>query len=131
MLFNYSTFVNKGNYTEPLFITKITDKNNNIIEDFSKETNKQSLNDKDAKVGYFNFAYSKTKSKIRFYIMFIKALFNQEIRGRINFAIQKFPNLTVDEIEKKISSIAKIMKIKNSFEVKEIYPGSFLIKMKK
>ncbi len=103
----------------------------NMIKCFSKETNKQSLNDKDAKVGYFNFAYSKTKSKIRFYIMFIKALFNQEIRGRINFAIQKFPNLTVDEIEKKISSIAKIMKIKNSFEVKEIYPGSFLIKMKK
>ena len=98
---------------------------------FSKEINKKSLNNKDVKIGYLNFAYNKTKSKIKFYIMLIKALFNQEIKGRINFAIQKFPNLTVDEIEKKIFFIATKMKIKNTFEVKEIYPGSFLIKMKK
>ncbi len=103
----------------------------NMIQCFSQETNKKSLKKKDIKINYFNFIYNKAKSKIRFYIMLIKATFNQEIRGRINFAIQKFPNLTVDEVEHKISSIAKKMKIENSFEVKEIYPGSFLIKKKK
>ena len=36
----YSTFVNKGNYIEPLFITKITDKDNNVLEEFSIETRK-------------------------------------------------------------------------------------------
>ena len=36
----YSTFVNNGNYTEPLFITKITDKDGNVLEEFSIETKK-------------------------------------------------------------------------------------------
>ena len=35
----YSTFVNNGNYTEPLFITKITDKNGVTLEEFPTETN--------------------------------------------------------------------------------------------
>ncbi|MAX68539.1 MAG: penicillin-binding protein [Flavobacteriales bacterium] len=36
----YSTFVNNGNYTEPLFITKITDKDGNVLEEFTIETKK-------------------------------------------------------------------------------------------
>ena len=36
----YSTFVNNGNYTEPLFITKITDKDGNVLEEFSIEIKK-------------------------------------------------------------------------------------------
>ena len=36
----YSTFVNNGNYIEPLFITKITDKDGNVLEEFSIETRK-------------------------------------------------------------------------------------------
>ena len=35
----YSTFVNKGVYTEPIFISKITDKNGVIIEEFFPKTN--------------------------------------------------------------------------------------------
>ena len=35
----YSTFVNQGIYTKPIFITKITDKNGVIIEEFQSETN--------------------------------------------------------------------------------------------
>jgi len=34
----YSTFVNQGNYIEPIFITKITDKNDVVLEEFSAET---------------------------------------------------------------------------------------------
>ena len=36
----YSTFVNNGNYIEPLYITKITDKDNNILVEFPIETRK-------------------------------------------------------------------------------------------
>ena len=35
----YSTFVNKGIYTEPIFISKITDKNGVVIEEFQPKTN--------------------------------------------------------------------------------------------
>jgi len=43
----YSTFVNKGVYTEPIFITKITDKNGIIIEEFQPET-KEALSEETA-----------------------------------------------------------------------------------
>ena len=36
----YSTFVNKGVYTEPIFISKITDKNGVIIEEFFQKQTK-------------------------------------------------------------------------------------------
>ena len=45
----YSTFVNNGNYTEPLFITKITDKDDNVLEEFSIETN-EVLSDQEAAI---------------------------------------------------------------------------------
>lgn len=35
----YSTFVNKGVYTEPIFVTKITDKNGVVLEEFQSEKN--------------------------------------------------------------------------------------------
>ena len=35
----YSTFVNKGIYTEPIFVSKITDKNGVVLEEFQAETN--------------------------------------------------------------------------------------------
>ena len=34
----YSTFVNNGVWTEPIFITKITDKNGVILEEFQPKT---------------------------------------------------------------------------------------------
>ena len=43
----YSTFVNKGIYTEPIYITQITDKNGVILEEFQPST-KEALNEKTA-----------------------------------------------------------------------------------
>jgi len=37
MLGAYTTFVNKGVYTKPLFVTRIEDKNGNILQEFSAE----------------------------------------------------------------------------------------------
>ena len=65
-----------------------------------------------------------------YYFIIIKSLFNKKIRANINFAIQKFPNLFEDEVKQKIIAITKKMKINEIFEVKEIYPGAFLIKKK-
>jgi len=43
----YSTFVNNGIYTEPFFITRIEDKNGNVIENFVPKT-RQSINEQTA-----------------------------------------------------------------------------------
>lgn len=43
----YSTFVNKGIYTEPIYITQITDKNGVILEEFQPST-REALNEKTA-----------------------------------------------------------------------------------
>jgi penicillin-binding protein 1A len=43
----YSTYVNSGIYTEPFFITRIEDKNGNVIENFVPKT-RQSINDQTA-----------------------------------------------------------------------------------
>jgi len=45
----FTTFVNQGVYTEPLLITKITDKNGIILEEFSPKTN-EVLNEKTAAI---------------------------------------------------------------------------------
>ncbi|MFY0687710.1 MAG: transglycosylase domain-containing protein [Cyclobacteriaceae bacterium] len=45
----YSTFVNKGIYTEPFYITRIEDENGNIIQHFTPET-RQALNEQTAYV---------------------------------------------------------------------------------
>jgi penicillin-binding protein 1A len=39
MVGTYTTFANKGVYTEPIFITRIEDKNGVVLEEFSPETN--------------------------------------------------------------------------------------------
>lgn len=43
----YSTFVNEGIFTEPYFITRIEDKNGNVIENFVPKT-RQAINDQTA-----------------------------------------------------------------------------------
>lgn len=43
----YSTFVNSGIYTEPFFITRIEDKNGNVIENFVPKT-RQAINEQTA-----------------------------------------------------------------------------------
>lgn len=45
----YSTFVNKGTYTEPYFISRIEDKNGNVIQDFAAER-REALNEQSAYV---------------------------------------------------------------------------------
>ena len=100
----------------------------NMISCFSEETKKKSKVSRDIKIGYLNFIYLKIKSKIYYNIVVIKSLFNKKISENIKFAIQKFPDLTSDELKKKIIHISKKMKIDERFEVKEIYPGAFLIK---
>lgn len=47
MLGAYSTFANKGNFTEPFFITRIEDENGNIIQQFVPEP-KEALNEETA-----------------------------------------------------------------------------------
>ena len=102
----------------------------NMIECFSKELNKKSKVTRDIKKGYLNFIYSKIKSKMYYYFIVTKSFFKKDISENIKFAIQKFPDLTDDEIKQKINDITKKMKISESFEVKQIYPGAFLIKKK-
>ncbi len=46
---SYSTFVNQGVYTEPIFITKITNKDGVVLEEFSTKT-KEVLNEKTAAI---------------------------------------------------------------------------------
>jgi penicillin-binding protein 1A len=43
----YSTFVNSGNHTKPFYITRIEDKNGNVIQNFVPET-KQGMNEQTA-----------------------------------------------------------------------------------
>lgn len=47
MLAAYSTFVNKGVYTEPFFISRIEDQNGNVIQQFVPET-REALNEETA-----------------------------------------------------------------------------------
>ncbi|MEO9476865.1 MAG: transglycosylase domain-containing protein [Cyclobacteriaceae bacterium] len=49
MLAAYSTFVNKGIYTEPYFISRIEDQNGNVIQQFVPQT-KEALNEETAYV---------------------------------------------------------------------------------
>jgi len=98
----------------------------NMIKCFSEELNKKSkVTRRDVRI---NYAYLRIKSKMYYYFIKIKSLFDKKIRENIKFAIQKFPNLTEDEIEQRINVITEKMKINENFKVKQIYPGAFLIK---
>jgi surface carbohydrate biosynthesis protein len=100
----------------------------NMIRCFSVELNKKSKVTKDIRISYLSFIYSKIKFKSYYYLIIIKSLFDKKISANIKFAIQKFPDLTNDEVIQRINDMTKKMKIKESFEVKQIYPGAFLIK---
>jgi hypothetical protein len=100
----------------------------NMIKCFSEELNKKSKVTRDIRLSYLYFLFFKNKSKIYYYFIKIKSLFDKKIRENIEFAIQKFPNLFEDELQQKIITITEKMKINENFDVKEIYPGAFLIK---
>jgi penicillin-binding protein 1A len=48
MLQSYTMFPNKGFNTEPVFITRIEDKNGNVLEEFTQAASKQLLSEQDA-----------------------------------------------------------------------------------
>ncbi len=48
MLQAYTMFPNKGFNTEPIYISRIEDKNGNVLEDFSQVSSKQIMNEQDA-----------------------------------------------------------------------------------
>ena len=100
----------------------------NMIKSFSKELNKKNTVSRDIDINYLNYAYLKLRSKMNYYLTVIKSFFVKKIRDNIKFAIQKFPNLTEDEIEQRINDIIKKMKIDENLKIKQIYPGAFLIK---
>ena len=48
MLQSYTMFPNKGYNTEPVFVSRIEDKNGNVLEDFTQVNSKQLLSEQDA-----------------------------------------------------------------------------------
>ncbi len=48
MLQSYTMFPNKGYNTEPVFVSRIEDKNGNVLEDFTQVNSKQILSEQDA-----------------------------------------------------------------------------------
>lgn len=64
----FSTFANKGIWTKPIFLTRIEDKNGNVIKDFIPET-KEALSEQTAYVmldllkGVVSYNYNKMKAK--------------------------------------------------------------------
>jgi len=66
----YSTFVNKGVWTEPIFITRIEDKNGVVLEDFTPKT-QEALSEETANLmvrmlqGVVDGVYSPTADKTR------------------------------------------------------------------
>ncbi|MEO6549654.1 MAG: transglycosylase domain-containing protein [Ferruginibacter sp.] len=48
MLQSYTMFPNKGFNTEPIFVSRVEDKNGNLLEDFTQITSKQVISEQDA-----------------------------------------------------------------------------------
>ena len=103
----------------------------NMIKCFSKEKNKKNKVNRDTKTSLINYTYFKTKSVLYYYFILNKSFFNKKIEENIKFAIQKFPNITKEEIDQRLNKLVKKMKINEKFDVKQIYPGVFLIKKNK
>tara|TARA_Y100000590_G_scaffold204989_1_gene232496 strand:+ start:9887 stop:11299 length:1413 start_codon:yes stop_codon:yes gene_type:complete len=98
-----------------------------ILNFLSKDKN-ESIFVKEKYMSRFVLFLNKQIRRIAFYKMRITGVFAKKTKDKIEFAIQKFPDLSESEISAKISNILKKMNIDNNLIVKEIYPGSFLIK---
>ena len=98
-----------------------------ILNFLSKDKN-ESIFVKEKYMSRFVLFLNKQIRRIAFYKMRIMGVFTKKTKDKIEFAIQKFPDLSESEISAKISNILKKMNIDNNLIVKEIYPGSFLIK---
>ncbi len=100
----------------------------NMISFLSKDIKKDIDPNKEKYMNSISLFLNKQIRRLAFYKMKVKSLFEKKTKKQIEFAIQKFPDVSVNEIKGKISDIVKNMNIQDNFVVKEIYPGSFLIK---
>ena len=98
-----------------------------ILNFLSKDIN-ESIFVKEKYMSRFVLFLNKQIRRIAFYKMRIMGVFTKKTKDKIEFAIQKFPDLSESELRAKISNILKKMNIDDNLIIKEIYPGSFLIK---
>ena len=89
MVGSYSTFVNQGIHTEPIFITKITDKNGVVLQDFTAKTH-EAISEKTAAImvkllqGVVDGVYNNEMKKTRGTGMSLRSRYNlnAEIGGK-------------------------------------------------
>ena len=75
----------------------------------------------------------KTLRKINFFRSNIKNYFinnKNKKNTKKEFAINKFPNLTEEELDAKIKNISNKMQLSEQFKITEKFPGAFLIEKK-
>ena len=85
----------------------------------------------DSYSGYIFFLYLKLLRKINVFRDYIWNGFQGINSIDTKFAIQKFPNLTVKELNNRIKEISNKMGLTEKFKVTEKFPGSFLIEKEK
>ena len=84
----------------------------------------------DSHGGYALFLFLKTLRKLNLFRSNIKNYFinnKNKKNKKTEFAINKFPNLTVEELDAKIKNISNKMKLSVQFKITEKLPGVFLI----
>ena len=103
----------------------------NMINVLNKSSEYKITKKNDSYSGYFFFLYLNLLRKINVFRSYIRKGF-QGIKGiDTKFAIQKFPNLTVKELDNRIKEISNTMELTEKFKVTEKFPGSFLIEKEK
>ena len=95
------------------------------------QTNLKLKKKNDSYSGYILFLYLKLLRKKNFFKDYIRNGFQEINSIYTKFAIQKFPNLTVKELDNKIKKISNKMGLTEKFKVTEKFPGSFLIEKEK
>ena len=84
----------------------------------------------DSHGGYALFLFLKTLRKLNLFRSNIKNYFinnKNKKNKKTEFAINKFPNLTEEELDAKIKNISNKMKLSEQFKITEKLPGVFLI----
>ena len=103
----------------------------NIINVIKKSNEFKIKKKNDSYSGYILFLYLKLLRKKNFFKDYIRNGFQEINSIYTKFAIQKFPNLTVKELDNKIKKISNKMGLTEKFKVTEKFPGSFLIEKEK
>jgi len=103
----------------------------NIINVIKKSNKFKITKKNDSYAGYIFFLYLKLLRKINVFRVYIRNSFQGINSIDTKFAIQKFPNLTVKELNNRIKEISNKMGLTEKFKVTEKFPGSFLIEKEK